>query len=190
MAAAIISVLVATQLRAQSNPEGTAMANPLLEINVDHYDFTGQGWRIDYSLTSRSSTPLFLVEDPDFPFIRFRADPELLEVWLGVPPRSAAETNLDINALILPSVTQIDPGSTQRESVDVKWPLTVSGYWLTESDGPVLPLDPYRGFSAVVVKGFGTGPMDPLHIRSIEDLFAWQTTVRSGAIILKAPSRQ
>jgi hypothetical protein len=161
------------------------MNSPLLEVIVERHEFAQQGWRIAYSLRSRSSTPLFLIADDRFPFIRFNAGSKSLEIWLGVSPKSPAELNELINALVLPRTAQLNPGSSMTGSILVKWPAKLSGYWLDESDGPPLPLDP-NGFSAVVIQGFGQEPLDGTRVRSIKDLYAWQMTSRSSQFTLKA----
>lgn len=162
------------------------MASPL-EIRIDRLEAAAQGWRISYSLRSRSASPIYLVQDDRFPFIRFKSGTGLVEVWLGIPPRSEAESNIDFNALVLPKTVELQPGATTSASVSLKWPLKLSGYWLDESDGPTLPVDPDEGFPAVLVVGFGTEPLDGRRIRSIENLYGWQITVGSEPVTLKRP---
>lgn len=169
-----------------SLPEATVnKPPPQIEIRVNHVDSSAKELRVDYSVVSKSRETVFLVADPRLPFLRLTADTGLVEVWVGVPPRTEVEQNRLVNLLVLPKTEALTPGAVISKTVVARFPLKLSGYWLEESEQTLLPLGGTREITAVLVQGYGLSPADPQRLRSIEQLFEWQLTERSHLFTVK-----
>jgi hypothetical protein len=163
------------------------MAIPMLEVQIKNYEVGEKEWRVHYKVTSRSTDPLFLVQHQRLPFLRLASTGTMLEIWMGVPPLSEIEQNRDINSLILPGTMELPPGDVVNETAIVKRPLKQSGYWLEESEEIAIPLEKQAEMKALIIQGFGLSALDPRRVRSIDQLFAWQSTARSQVITVKLP---
>lgn len=163
------------------------MSLPLLVLVINHIAFDGQQWLIEYTLTSRYSRALFLVQDQNQPFVRIGAEGALLEIWLGIPPRSDREKNKLINALILPQFFELPPGATLNKRTILTSPLKESGYWLEPSEQASITFEGKTEIHAQLVQGFGISRLEHQNIRSINGLYSWQLTARSQIVVLTLP---
>jgi hypothetical protein len=163
------------------------MSMPLIEVRINDYALSGREWRINYTVTSKSTTPVFLVQDQRLPFLRMSADNTTIAVWLGIPPQSEAELNRLVNALILPGPLELAPGEITRRTTFVKWPVKQSGYWLEEGEEIAIPLTGKADVNVLIIQGFGLNALDPQRVRSIDQLFAWQLTAQSQVVTFTLP---
>lgn len=158
------------------------MSLSLLNVKITECTFDGKECLIDYSLTSLTSTSLFLVQDQDIPFLRITPDKMLLEIWLGIPPQTEIEKNLLINALILPDTFELAPNTIINKTTSLEYPFKKSGYWLERSEETVIPLKNKTRIKAKVIQGFGTSKIGPQKVRSIHELYTWQLTTQSQVV--------
>ncbi len=163
------------------------MSSSLLNVLATEVKSDERGWFINYSLTSMSSSPLFLVQHQNLPFLRMTPDETMIEVWFGIPPRTETEENQLINSLILPSTFDLPPGSSVNSTAHVKYPPKESGYWLEKSEETIIPLRNKVEIKAKIIQGFGVSKPEHQRVRNINELFAWQLTARSQMIVLKIP---
>ncbi len=159
-----------------------------LKVQINKSTFSNNQWLVDYSLTSLSSTSLFIIQDKCLPFLRARSDK--IQIWLGIPPQTEIEKNRRINALILPDTIELLPKTTIKKTITVNFPFKESGYWLEEDEETKIKLVNKKNIKAQLIQGFGTEKIDHQKVRNIHELYTWQSTIRSQIIELELPKQE
>jgi hypothetical protein len=157
---------------------------PHIEIRLTSHAATATELTFGYSVVSKSATPVYLVSHPRLPFVRLAPDQSAIEIWEGISPRNQRELSRTITILPLPSTEILRPGASVNKTAVIKLPLRESGYFLNEVDYTPLPIGNRAQFQAVLIQGYGLGPLEPTLVRNIDELYAWQLTARSPPINL------
>ncbi|MEO8576990.1 MAG: hypothetical protein ABI556_09830 [Gemmatimonadales bacterium] len=141
------------------------------------------GWHIEYEVRNNGTQTVWLVVDER---LVFRRDNDHVELSYA---RARMQPGVQVFGYFEPKATELSPGESARQSVDITWPLTLSDIWNANRE-----VAPAPGVYDVTVRiGFGLtpAPESPTSGETVEEpVLRWQREAVSPHVQLEIPLDQ
>lgn len=158
--------------------------NVVVEIAANEVS-NGRTRRIEYAVTNKSSSDIWLVIDEWFVW---RISGHLIVMSFA---RAARRTAAETFGYFLPEIAKLSPTETRRNSFQIAWPLTLSSIWNAERS--VFP--PAGVYKLRVEIGFGRTPLPVAQtkLKSVDEtesiILKWQQLATSNAVDVVVPEK-